>query len=31
MLIKTGAILVLETGEYSDYTFSGPFRVLIDF
>jgi hypothetical protein len=31
MRIKAGATLVLETGEYSDYTFHGPFRVLRDF
>ena len=31
MKIAAGTILVLETGEYSDYTFSGPFRVLRDF
>lgn len=31
MLIKAGTILVMETGEYSDYTFTGPFRVLRDF
>lgn len=31
MKIKAGTILVLETGEYSDYTFHGPLRVLRDF
>lgn len=31
MQIKAGAILVLEHGEYSDYAFDGPFRVLKDF
>lgn len=28
MKIETGAVLVIETGEYSDYSFTGPFRVL---
>lgn len=31
MKIKEGTILVLEHGEYSDYTFDGPFRVLKEF
>ena len=28
MRITEGATLVFETGEYSDYSFTGPFRVL---
>src|SRR6185312_10920888 len=31
MKIKRGTLLVLETGEYSDYTFHGPFRVMKGF
>jgi hypothetical protein len=31
MKIKAGTTLILEHGEYSDYTFAGPFRVLKDF
>ncbi len=31
MKIKAGTILVLEHGEYSDYGFDGPFKVLKDF
>lgn len=26
--LQPGAVLMLSTGEYSDYSFSGPFRVL---
>lgn len=29
--MKAGELLILETGEYSDYTFHGPFRVQCDF
>lgn len=31
MLVKKDTLLVLETGEYSDYTFHGPFRVIKDY
>lgn len=31
MLIKEGTVICLETGEYSDYSFHGPFRALRDF
>ena len=31
MRLKPGMLLVLETGEYSDYTFHGPFVVLREF
>lgn len=31
MMIAAGTILVIETGEYSSYTFHGPFRVVRDF
>ena len=31
MKLKIGMQLVLETGEYSDYTFHGPFMVTRDF
>lgn len=31
MKIKAGTVLVFDHGEYSDYSFSGPFRVLKDF
>lgn len=31
MKITTGTLLTLETGEYSDYTFHGPFTVLREF
>lgn len=30
-MYKAGQLLILETGEYSDYTFHGPFRVSKDF
>lgn len=30
MKIKAGSILTLETGEYSDFTYHGPFKVLKD-
>jgi hypothetical protein len=30
-LLKAGSVLVLETGDYSDYSIHGPFRVLKDF
>ncbi|MGD9670269.1 MAG: hypothetical protein AB7U75_14725 [Hyphomicrobiaceae bacterium] len=29
-IIKAGTILTIETGEYSDFTYHGPFRVLVD-
>lgn len=31
MLIKQGTTLILEHGEYSDYSFDGPFTVLKGF
>jgi hypothetical protein len=31
MRIKAGTVLTLETGEYSDYSFTGPFQVLKEF
>jgi hypothetical protein len=31
MKIEAGTILVLEHGEYSDYSFDGPVRVVKDF
>lgn len=31
MKIVVGTTLVFETGEYSDYSFTGPFRVLREF
>lgn len=30
MIIKAGEVLVIETGEYSDHCFIGPFKVLKD-
>lgn len=29
--MKAGELLILSHGEYSDYSYSGPFRVLKDF
>jgi hypothetical protein len=31
MIIKTGTVLTLENGEYSDFCYEGPFTVLKDF
>ena len=31
MLIKVGTLMTFETGEWSDFTYIGPFRVLCDF
>ncbi len=31
MKLKAGMMLVLETGEYSDFSVTGPFRVMRDF
>lgn len=31
MRIKAGTVLVTTSGEYSDYRYNGPFRVLRDF
>lgn len=31
MKIRAGTVLVFDHGEYSDYSFTGPFRVLKDF
>ena len=31
MKIKLDTVLVLETGEYSSYTFHGPFKILKEF
>lgn len=31
MRITAGTLLTLETGEYSDFTYHGPFRVVRDF
>jgi hypothetical protein len=31
MIIKAGTILTFEDGEFSDFSYNGPFRVLKDF